>query len=66
MFDRWCRGGLADLIPDPSACERYSGRTQTAALARALDGLPSLQPFIPGAVDVVPSLRTEFAAAGWL
>jgi hypothetical protein len=33
-------------------------------MTRALEGLPPLQPFVPGAVDVVPSLRAEFAAAG--
>jgi len=65
MFNRWCRGELADLVPDPSACERYSGRTQTVALARALEGVPPAEPFVPGAVDVVPSLKTEFVAAGW-
>lgn len=65
MFDGWRRGHLAALVPDRAACERYSGRRQTEALARALSGLPPLVPFVPGAVDVVPSLRAEFAAAGW-
>jgi len=65
MFDSWSTGGLASLIPDPAACERYSGRRQTVALARALEGRSPLQPFVPGAVDVVPSLKAEFASGGW-
>ena len=65
IFSAWCDGRLASLVPDPEVCEQYSARHQTAALARALDGVPSQQPFVPGAVDVVPSLRAEFAAAGW-
>jgi hypothetical protein len=51
--------------PQRAACERYSARQQTDALTRALDGLPALQPFVPGSVDIVPSLRSDFAAAGW-
>jgi hypothetical protein len=65
MFQTWCSGGLAALVPDRTACERYSGRRQGAALARALDGLPPLRPFVPGIHDVAPSLRAEFAAEGW-
>jgi glycosyltransferase involved in cell wall biosynthesis len=59
LFNGWSTGRLASFVPDPQACERYSATAQTAALARALDGLPALQPFVPGAVDVVPSLRAE-------
>jgi glycosyltransferase involved in cell wall biosynthesis len=65
MFGAWCAGRLSSFVPDRAACERYSAKHQTAALARALDGLPPLQPFVPGAVDVVPSLRADFTAAGW-
>jgi hypothetical protein len=64
MFGAWCDGRLSSFVPDRAACERYSAKHQTAALARALDGLPPLQLFVPGAVDVVPSLRADFAAAG--
>ena len=65
MFNTWRAGRLSTLVPDRHACERYSGKMQAAALARALDGASSLQPFVPGKVDVVPSLKAEFAAAGW-
>ncbi len=65
LFAAWCAGRLSSFVPDRSACERYSGKEQTAALARALEGLPPLDPFVPGAVDIVPSLRNEFAASGW-
>jgi glycosyltransferase involved in cell wall biosynthesis len=65
MFHGWRAGRLSSFVPDRAACEQYSAKHQTVALARALDGLPSLQPFVPGAVDVVPSLRAELTAAGW-
>jgi hypothetical protein len=64
LFDAWSADRLAAFVPDRIACQRYSARQQTAAMARALEGAPPLQPFVPGAVDVVPSLRAEFAAAG--
>jgi hypothetical protein len=62
MLDAWCTDRLGSLIPDRAACARYSATHQTAALARALDGLSALEPFTPGAVEVVPSLRTDVAA----
>lgn len=61
MLKAWSTGTLAALLPTASACERYSGKAQTAALTRALEGLPPVKPFTPGAVDVVPSLRAELA-----
>jgi glycosyltransferase involved in cell wall biosynthesis len=64
-FAAWHSGRLSSLVPDPGACASYSAKNQTAALTRALDGVPAVPPFVPGAVDVVPSLRAEFAAAGW-
>jgi len=64
LFDGWCAGRLASFVPQRAACERYSARQQTAALTRALEGLPALQAFVPGALDIVPSLRPDFAAAG--
>jgi hypothetical protein len=66
MFSRWSAGGLAALVPNRAACESYSGRQQAAALARALEGRTPLQPFVPGAVDVAPSLKAEVASAGWI
>jgi len=65
-FARWQDGTLNALVPDRSSCERYSGRAQTAALARALEGRPSEAPFVPGVNEVAPSLRQEFAASGWV
>jgi hypothetical protein len=64
LFGAWMAGGLAAFVPDPVACGRFSGRAQSAALVRALAGLPPIDPFVPGAYDVAPSLRPEFAAAG--
>jgi Glycosyl transferase 4-like domain len=65
MLNVWSAGKLCTLVPDRSACERYSGKAQTSALARALEGRPPIKEFVPGAVDIVPSLRAEFAAGGW-
>jgi glycosyltransferase involved in cell wall biosynthesis len=65
LYRSWQAGTLMTLAPQAEACERYSGRAQAAALARALEGRPALEPFRPGTFDVVPSLRSEFVAAGW-
>jgi hypothetical protein len=65
LFDAWSDGRLSAFVPDRMACEEYSAPRQTGALTRALSGLPPLQPFVPGAVDIVPSLRADFSAAGW-
>ncbi len=65
LLANWRSGSLGALIPDPDMCERYSGRSQTRGLARALEGLPAVDPFVPGSLDVAPSLKAEFAAAGW-
>jgi glycosyltransferase involved in cell wall biosynthesis len=64
LFDAWSADRLTTFLPDRSACERYSARQQTVAMTRALEGLPPMRPFVPGAVDVVPSLLPEFASAG--
>jgi glycosyltransferase involved in cell wall biosynthesis len=65
MLNLWSAGKLSSLVPDRSACAHYSGKAQTSALVRALEGRPPIKEFVPGAVDIVPSLRAEFAAAGW-
>jgi hypothetical protein len=57
LLDAWSAGTLALLVPDRRACEAYSAERQTAALARALDGLPAAEPFIPGSVEIPPSLK---------
>lgn len=59
----WSAGTLERLLPDRAACERYSAERQTAALARALEGLPPEEPFVPGALEVPPSLRELLAPA---
>jgi hypothetical protein len=65
MFAGWRDGLLSSFVPDRSACEQYSAKRQTAALVRALEGMPPAQLFVPGAVDVAPSLRAELPATGW-
>ena len=62
ILNAWSHGGLSSLLPDRVACEAYSADMQTIALVRALEGIPSEHPFIPGSVAMPPSLHTEFAA----
>jgi glycosyltransferase involved in cell wall biosynthesis len=65
LLEAWSAGRLASLVPTRSACERYSGTGQAAALARALEGRPALVPFVPGTFDIVPSLMADLAAGEW-
>jgi glycosyltransferase involved in cell wall biosynthesis len=58
----WLAGDLNSLRPDSAACHVYSATYQTAALARALDGAPAAETFIPGSVQVPPSLRSDVEA----
>jgi glycosyltransferase involved in cell wall biosynthesis len=62
LVDAWLAGELGSLNPDSSACHIYSAEYQTAALARAFDGAPAADPFVPGAVQVPPSLRSDVEA----
>jgi glycosyltransferase involved in cell wall biosynthesis len=66
LIDAWSAGRLSDLLPKPAACEVYSAERQTAALIRAFEGQPALEPFIPGAVELPPSLRQELADGDWV
>ena len=59
LWDAWSEGNLPSLLPDPAKCELYSAGRQTEALVRALDGLPAAEPFVPGSVEMPPSLREE-------
>ncbi len=59
VLESWSKDSLSALVPDPKACEAYSSDHQTAALVRALQGLPPEIAFIPGAQPVPPSLRDE-------
>jgi glycosyltransferase involved in cell wall biosynthesis len=65
MFNGWRTGRLSSFVPERAACEQYSAKCQTAALVRALEGSPPVRLFVPGAVEVAPSLRAELPAAGW-
>ena len=53
----WSEDQLSSLLPNANVCERYSVEPQTLALVRALEGLPPEVPFVPGRVDVPPSMR---------
>jgi glycosyltransferase involved in cell wall biosynthesis len=59
VLDHWSAETLSSLVPDPKACHAYSTEHQTAALVRALEGVPPEKPFIPGAQPIPPSLRDE-------
>jgi len=62
VLDAWSRGSLSELTPDQAACKTYSAERQTAALVRALEGAPAMDPFVPEAVAVPLSLRAEILA----
>ena len=66
LLDAWSAGTLSSLVPDRAACEIYSAERQTAALVRALDGVPAAEPFIPGSTDFPPSLQGEIDGGGWM
>lgn len=59
ILEAWSGGTLSSLIPDPAACQAYSAERQTAALIRALEGVPPATPFVPGSVEIPASLRGE-------
>jgi hypothetical protein len=59
VLHAWSTGTLAALVPDRAVCAAYSAARQTAALVRALEGTPAIDPFVPGVAEVPPSLREE-------
>lgn len=61
LFDAWSGECLSSLIPDRTACSVYSAEYQTKALVRALEGVSAMTPFIPGSVEVPPSLQEDIA-----
>lgn len=65
LLEKWSSRGLESLAPDRKACEAYSSERQTDILIRALEGIPSEKPFIPGAQPIPPSLR-EIEDPRWL
>jgi len=58
----WAAGTLSALIPERAACEIYSAERQTDALVRALEGAPAAEPFVPGSVEIPPSLLGDIGA----
>jgi hypothetical protein len=66
ILDVWAAGMLASLVPDRTACEVYSAQRQTAALVRALEGVPAAEPFVPGVLEIPPSLQKEIGERGWI
>lgn len=66
ILDAWATGTLASLVPDRAACEGYSAQRQTAALVRALEGASAAEPFVPGLVEIPPSLQREIGDRGWM
>lgn len=65
FLGKWASRNLESLSPDRKACEAYSSERQTEILVRALEGIPSEKPFIPGAQSIPPSLR-EIEDPRWL
>jgi hypothetical protein len=66
ILDTWAAGMLASLVPDRTACEVYSAQRQTAALVRALEGTPATEPFVPGSLEIPPSLQRDIGERGWM
>jgi glycosyltransferase involved in cell wall biosynthesis len=65
IVNAWNHGTLTELVPDARACEAYSAPKQTAALVRALLGKPAADPFVPGCVEIPPSLIAEIDNRAW-
>ena len=66
LLDHWSEGTLSSLIPEAKACRAFSAEVQTAALISALDGKPAHDPFMPGVVEIPPSLRAHIGKEGWV
>ncbi len=66
VLEAWREGTLSALVPDRKSCETYSAQQQTMALVRALEGTSPVEPFIPGSVDIPPSLQGDIGKEGWL
>lgn len=64
VLTAWSEGTLSSLVPDRAACTAYSAERQTAALVRALQGGPALEPFIPGMVEISPDRQGEALCEG--
>jgi len=66
LLAAWSAKTLSALVPNRTACEAYSAERQTAALVRALEGVPAAEPFVPGSVEIPPSLRDVIGKGGWV
>ena len=64
LLNAWSENRLSSLLPDRAKCELYSAERQTEALVRALEGAPAAEPFVPGAVEIPPSLQEEMVVNG--
>lgn len=65
LLEKWSFKDLESLAPDRKACEAYSSERQTETLIRALEGIPSEKPFVPGEQSIPGSLR-EIEDPRWL
>jgi glycosyltransferase involved in cell wall biosynthesis len=66
LLEAWSQGALESFVPDRVSCEIYSAERQTEALVRALEGTPATERFIPGSVEVPPSLRADVCQGAWI
>jgi hypothetical protein len=66
VMDAWEGDTLESLAPDRAACGAFSAERQTAVVARALEGRLAEQSFVPGSVEVPPSLRNDVESGRWL
>jgi glycosyl transferase family 4 len=66
VLEAWHEGILSSFVPDRKSCEVYSAKQQTMALVRALEGAPPVEPFVPGSVEIPPSLQGDIGKEGWL
>jgi hypothetical protein len=66
LLDHWSEGTLSSLIPEAKACRAFSAEVQAAALVCAFEQKPAHDPFIPGVVEIPPSLRAHIGKEGWI
>ncbi len=66
VLEAWREGTLSSFVPDRKSSETYSAKQQTLALVRALEGAPPVDPFVPGSVEIPPSLKGDIGKAGWV
>ncbi len=64
LLEAWLEDTLSELVPNRKSCEVYSAKQQTSALVRALQGSLPSEPFVPGSVDIPPSLQEDIRGVG--